>query len=323
MNKKMILTIAIPTYNRCDLLCQSLDSVLEQIEDNIEILVSDNASTDDTQTIMKKYCEKYNIRYFRNSENLGMDKNFLNCFQKANGEYIQFLSDDDILLPGALQKIIYLLKTEEPAYINLNSFTYSTKIFNPNERKAPRIQLKESGDLITYDKNLIMEYIGVYVTYISATILKMSKFKQIKNPEQYFGTHFLHAHLVFRILSEENNKMIITKAPYLAAKNNNSGGFNLYDVWVKQYKKLLLQTGFQSGFQKSQMKKIFIDDMKGFIKDSILKYSVEDNHYEMNHKWILFINTYMYPSLWFRVWPYAILPRPILNHIYIQKRKKK
>ena len=269
MNTSIILTIAIPTYNRCNLLCRSLDSVMEQIEEGVEILVSDNGSTDDTQTVMKKYCEKYNVHHFRNSENLGMDKNFLNCFQKANGEYIQFLSDDDILLPEALHKILYLLRTEKPTYINLNSFTYSTETFNPDERKAPRIQLKEPEDLITYDKELVMENAGVYVTYISATILKMSKFKQIENPEEYFGTHFLHAHLVFRILSGGKNKMIITKAPYLAAKNNNSGGFNLYDVWVKQYKRLLLQTGVEAGFRKNLMEKIFITDMKGFIKDSI------------------------------------------------------
>lgn len=323
MNTSIILTIAIPTYNRCNLLCRSLDSVMEQIEEGVEILVSDNGSTDDTQTVMKKYCEKYNVHYFRNSENLGMDKNFLNCFQKANGEYIQFLSDDDILLPEALHKILYLLRTEKPTYINLNSFTYSTETFNPDERKAPRIQLKEPEDLITYDKELVMENVGVYVTYISATILKMSKFKQIENPEEYFGTHFLHAHLVFRILSGGKNKMIITKAPYLAAKNNNSGGFNLYDVWVKQYKRLLLQTGVEAGFRKNLMEKIFITDMKGFIKDSILKYRIEDWHYDMKHGWILFTNTYMYPSLWFRVWPYAFLPRPIIKQIYVQKRIKK
>ncbi len=323
MGQKIILTVAIPTYNRCHLLCQSLDSALGQLEDGVEILVSDNASTDETPKVMKKYCKEHKIRYYRNSKNLGMDKNFFNCFQKANGEYIQFLSDDDILLPGAIKKILYLIKTERPAYININSFTYSTQTFNPDIRKAPRIKLRETNDLITYDKTLLMNYIGVYVTYISATVLKMSKFKQIKHPEKYFGTHFLHAHIVFHILSGKNTKMILTKAPYLAAKNNNSGGFNLFEVWVKQYKRLLLQTAVKAGFPKSQMKKIFLTDMKGFIKDSILKYSVEDNQYDMDDKWILFLNTYKYPTIWFHVWPYAILPRFILEPIYIQKRKKK
>ena len=54
MGQKIILTVAIPTYNRCHLLCQSLESALGQLEDGVEILVSDNASTDETPKVMKK-----------------------------------------------------------------------------------------------------------------------------------------------------------------------------------------------------------------------------------------------------------------------------
>lgn len=323
MKKQIKLTIAIPTYNRCSLLRQALDSVMHQKIDEVEILVSDNASTDDTETMMKKYCERNKVRYFRNSENLGMDGNFLNCLQKANGEYIQFLSDDDILLPGAVEKILYLIKTEQPAYINLNSFTYSTETFHPDEKKEPRIILKEEQDLVTYDKKVYMGYMGVYLTYISATILQKSYFEEQVNPEKYFGTHFLHAHLVLDILSGGQRKVIITKEPYLAAKNNNSGGFNLYEVWVKQYKKLLLETGVRAGFARCQMKEIFLSDIRGFIKDSILKYRVQENQYDMTCRRILFRYTYMYPSVWFSVWPYAILPRFVLKYIYTQKRKKR
>ena len=125
------LTIAIPTYNRCDLLRQTIESVLNQRIDGIEVIVSDNASTDSTKAMMEKFCQESDIRYFCNSENLGMDRNFLNCLQKARGEYIHLLSDDDILLPGAVEKIMSLIEQEKPGYINLNSYTYSTIGNNP------------------------------------------------------------------------------------------------------------------------------------------------------------------------------------------------
>lgn len=321
MKTDVKLTIAIPTYNRCNLLRQTLDSIMKQRVEGMEVIVSDNASTDGTEDMMKEYCEKNNIRYFRNTENLGMDKNFLNCLQKAEGEYIHLLSDDDILLPGAVEKILDLIEKEKPDYINLNSFTYSTETYNPNEKIPPRIKLKE--DLITNDKKLYMEYLGVYITYISATIIKKSNYIKINNPEKYFGTYFLHAHLVLDTLKDDKSKVVITKEAYLAAKNNNSGGFNLYEVWVKQYKKLLLGTAVRDGFDYQQMKDIYVKDINGFIRDSILKYSVTENTYEMKHRGILFQYTYMYPKVWIKTYKYALLPRFILKIIYAQKRKRR
>lgn len=321
MKSDIKLTIAIPTYNRCDLLRQTLNSVIEQLVEGIEIIVSDNASTDGTEEMVKEYCKKTNIRYFRNSKNLGMDKNFLNCLKNAEGEYIHLLSDDDILLPGAIKKILFLIEREEPDYINLNSFTYSTEEYNPREKKLPRIRLEE--DIITSDKKLYIGYLGVYITYISATIIKRSNYIKINNPEKYIGTYFLHAHLVLDTLKDNKSKVIITKDAYLAAKNNNSGGFNLYEVWIKQYKKLLLETAVRNGFDYHKMRNIYVDDINGFIKDSILKYSVTDNNYEMKHRWILFRYTYMYPKVWVKTYKYAILPRFILRKIYMQKRKNR
>lgn len=311
------LTIAIPTYNRCELLRQTLNSVISQINPNIEILVSDNGSSDETEDMMKEYCKNHNVCYYRNDTNLGMDNNFLKCLKNSNGEYIHLLSDDDILLPGAVKKVLEFIESEKPDYINLNSFTYSTDVFDLNEMKEPRIKLKE--DLITNNKEVFMKYIGVYITYISATIVKREKFVQLSNPEKYIGTYFLHAHCVFEMLRGEDNKVIVTKNAYLAAKNNNSGGFDLFEVWIKQYKKLLLNTAVKSGFGKKIMKDIYVQDVNGFIRDSILKYSVTDNSYIMKKKYILFGYTYMYPSVWIKTYKYVILPKKILKKIYEKK----
>ncbi|HIW80358.1 MAG TPA: glycosyltransferase [Candidatus Acetatifactor stercoripullorum] len=320
MQKEIRLTIAIPTYNRCDLLHRTLESVMTQWSDCIEVIVSDNASTDGTEAMMEAYSQEKKVRYFRNPENLGMDKNFLKCLQLARGEYIHLLSDDDILLPGAVAKILSLIESERPNYINLNSFTYSTDLYNPNEKKNPRINVKE--DIVTKDKKTYMELIGVYITYISATIIRKSDFLKIQKPERYFGTYFLHAHLVLEILKEKTSKVVITRDAYIAAKNNNSGGFNLYEVWIKQYKNLLLSTAVRNGFDRKMMKNIYVNDVNGFIKDSILKYSVTDNAYEMSHRSILFRYTYMYPEVWIKTYKYALLPRFILKKIYARKRKK-
>lgn len=315
------LTIAIPTFNRCELLRLTLESVLQQRVECMEIIVSDNASTDGTENMMIEFCNNYDIRYIRNESNLGMDNNFLNCLLVARGEYVHMLSDDDILLPGAVEKIMSIIDKESPDYINLNSFTYSSDKFVLEQKKPPRICIHE--DVITKDKNRIMELLGVYITYISATIIKRSNLSKIENPQKYCGTYFLHAHLVLDMLMSENSKVVITKDAYLAAKNNNSGGFNLYEVWIKQYKKLLLNTAVRNGFDYNLMKDIYINDVNGFICDSILKYRVEHSRYDMKRTWILFRYTYMYPSIWIHVYKYAVLPKFILNIIYAKKRRRR
>ena len=101
--KNYALTIAIPTYNRLEKLKICLKRLMEQKKiEQIEIIVSDNDSTDGTGEYMTELVKKAeNIHYYRNTENVGPDKNFLNCFDKAVGEYVLLLGDDDFLLPMA------------------------------------------------------------------------------------------------------------------------------------------------------------------------------------------------------------------------------
>jgi glycosyltransferase involved in cell wall biosynthesis len=94
---KPLVTIAIPTYNRADgYLKHALKSVLKQTYENIEIVVSDNCSTDNT-AIFVKGCNDSRIRYFRQKENLEPNDNFNFCLNQAKGVYFLLLHDDDMI----------------------------------------------------------------------------------------------------------------------------------------------------------------------------------------------------------------------------------
>lgn len=202
----------------------------------------------------------------------------------------------------------------------MNRYRYSGDIYDPNDRRPPEIKLNE--DLVTTNKNIYMEYLGVYITFISASVVKKSNIIKIENPEKYFDTHFLHAHLILDTLKGEKSKVIITKEAYVVAKNNNSGGFDLYEVFIKQYKNLLLNTAVRNGFDHKLMERIYVNDVNGFIRDSILKYSITDNAYMLKHKKFLFQYTYMYTQIWGKTYLYAILPCFILKRIYMHKRRR-
>lgn len=96
---KPLVSIIIPTYNRANYLVESIESVLKQTYENIEIIVSDNASTDNTFEVMQKYKDNKKIKYFRNKKNIGMVSNWKKAlYEYANGEYAMILSDDDYLI---------------------------------------------------------------------------------------------------------------------------------------------------------------------------------------------------------------------------------
>lgn len=92
-----LVTIAIPTYNRAHgYLRQTLGSALAQTYPNLDIVVSDNCSPDDTEQVVKTYAGS-RVRYFRQTAPLAPNDNFNFCLEKARGEYFLLLHDDDAI----------------------------------------------------------------------------------------------------------------------------------------------------------------------------------------------------------------------------------
>jgi len=92
-----LVTIGIPTYNRADnYLRQSLNAAVNQTYSNLEIIVSDNCSTDNTESVVKDFHDP-RIRYFKQKVNIIANDNFNFCLNQARGEYFLLLHDDDLI----------------------------------------------------------------------------------------------------------------------------------------------------------------------------------------------------------------------------------
>jgi abequosyltransferase len=127
MNK--LLTIAIPTYNRAAILDEQLGWLANAIagyESECEILVSDNASNDNTQAVIKKWQENLAIVNFRvnqNITNIGVMKNIAYCLKNATSKYVWVIGDDDTIQTNTLGYVIHNLKTYPD--LSLLSLNYS------------------------------------------------------------------------------------------------------------------------------------------------------------------------------------------------------
>lgn len=95
-----IITTIIPTYRRPQLLRRAIESVLQQTVKNSIIYVSDNASGDETRSVVEEYCKKYDrVHYFCHPNNIGPAQNFAKAVDHLQTPYFSFLQDDDYLLP--------------------------------------------------------------------------------------------------------------------------------------------------------------------------------------------------------------------------------
>jgi len=113
-----LVSIIIPVYNGSNYVKEAIDSALAQTYKNIEVIVVNDGSTDNTEKIVKSYGDK--IRYFY-KENGGVASALNLAIENSKGEYISWLSHDDVYYPNKIQKQIETLSKLE----DKNTFIYS------------------------------------------------------------------------------------------------------------------------------------------------------------------------------------------------------
>ena len=99
------VSVVIPTRNRHDVLLHCLRTVVEQDHENLEIIVSDNASTPETRDVVESF-KSPRMRYVNTGKPLSMSHNFEFALSHVTGDWISVLGDDDGLLPGGIRRAL-------------------------------------------------------------------------------------------------------------------------------------------------------------------------------------------------------------------------
>lgn len=123
-----LLTVAIPTYNGELTISESIFSILKSFDycnsDEVEMIISDNASNDNTASLVNSIIDnnrKYDIKYYKNNANMGGDCNFDLCIKRASGKYVWLFSDSEkIINEKAIYHILEVLRKKEYDFLMLN-----------------------------------------------------------------------------------------------------------------------------------------------------------------------------------------------------------
>lgn len=142
--KAILISICIPTYNRAKYLTEALDSICSNLDkdskDSLEVVISDNHSEDDTKRVVEGYQGRLSISYHCNDRNIGPTANLCMAATLAQGKYLWFLSDDDVLTTGALNYLMnYLRKHQRVQYI------YYTRLIGDKYLHYSDIVVEPSG----------------------------------------------------------------------------------------------------------------------------------------------------------------------------------
>ena len=311
-----MLTIAIPTYNRVERLKETLQRVIDEVEGkDVEIIVSDNASTDYTNEFMNLMINRYSyVKYFRRRENGGFDANFLNCFDKAEGKYVMLLGDDDVLLPGAIESILKCLE-QRPVAVYLNT----SRLLSREPIKYANYTVNSKENIECYDKNTFLKNMGIYCTFISALVFDLELVKKIPDKERYAKTNIIQSHILFELLQNEG-KYIVNSYNCIASQSNKTVSYDVYNTWIKNYSELIIKHGRQCGFDEQVLKEQLYKDLKNTIYSFVFNFRCTCKNQKKWNKEDIWQYISMFPDL---IWKYRIAinsPRCILRFIHLSKK---
>ena len=214
---KIKLSICIGTYNRSEYICETLDSILTQNLDCVEIIIVDGASTDDTHLLLKKYQNNYkNLHYYRLPSKGGFDKDYSIAVNYANGEYCWLFGDDDIVKLGSIDYILEQLK-----------YKYDSIIVNAEIKNTDMSQLLKNKCINLshnkiYEKKDFQEFFtdtAAHSSFVGSIIIKRSIWN-IRNKKIYFGTLLVHVGVLFQ--SNFQGKLLTIAKPLVSIRYGNA-----------------------------------------------------------------------------------------------------
>ena len=190
-------------YNGEKTLKKTLENIIDQYEEGLEIILSDDDSEDGTFDIVLEFSKNYDfVKAYKNEKNLGMDGNFLKSASLANGEYVWFFGQDDLMRQGTIKKVLTILddKSIGIVYINYDQFDHDMK--NILTKSYIDVYSKLDKDLVL-DKDFCFKDSSEYFKYfydlpsfLPATITR-SKFWHCTDLSPFFGTNYIQVALMY------------------------------------------------------------------------------------------------------------------------------
>ena len=265
-----VLSLCVPTYNRAALLPQSLRSILGQItpemRQSVEVVILDNASPDDTPAVDAGAQADFPdapVRYLRRPENIGADANLCDAPNQARGQFVYLISDDDVLLPGAVERLLQLIG-DHP---DLDAFTLNLYEFwdSPDE-EAVCYFTKPPHDRILHSRDEALWEMNSLIIFLSSMAFRRENVAG-RDYSRFQGTYMAQAFMFLDALAPGRG-LYVTIQPYLARRADNHEGYRFFQVFVTNWA-ALMRYALSVGYSREGVRRT-MENYLGFLLDSIV-----------------------------------------------------
>ncbi len=246
------LSLCVPTYNRAALLDQSLRAILAQVTPalagQVEVVVIDNHSPDDTPAAVARAQADFprvTLRSVRRPQNIGCDANFCDAPNQARGAWVYLLSDDDVLLPGAVARLLGLI-ADHP---DVDAFALNVREFRraPDEPEAevlhqgvlekPRAFKLDGPERLFADADQALAFLRTHIAFLSCIAFRREAVAGRDYTARY-ATNLAQAYMFLDALAPGRGLYAVAE-PYLSRRTDNNEGFDFFRVFVTNYHALI------------------------------------------------------------------------------------
>lgn len=225
------LSICIATFNRASYLRETLECIAAQISSDCEVIISDNASTDATESVATQFGKLFpTIRYSKQPNNVGLDRNFDTAVELARGEYCWLMPDDDILLPGAVSRILSALADNHDLIVT----NYERRDLKMTNVLLPRFQDDYTDRVYTSNnfETFVAETTWLMV-YIGSIIIRRTEWLS-RNREMYFDSMWIHLGVVLQ--RPFPRSALVISDPLVSYRDGNTKTYSSHYFEIVEFK---------------------------------------------------------------------------------------
>jgi len=178
MSNDIKFTVIIPTRERADVLVHCLRTVVAQDYENLEIIVSDNHSNDNTREVVESFRDK-RIKYINTGRRLSMSSNWEYALSFVSEGYVGFLGDDDGLLPGSMTRLSKIIDEYRPDAINAPYVDYNWPDNGTDAAGQIRVPSRSATKYYS-SARFISDLLSGYLSYVDGPLIYNGSFAKIE-----------------------------------------------------------------------------------------------------------------------------------------------